>query len=334
MKILAIDTSCDESCAAILDTESWSLLADVVYSHSERMEAWGGVVPEVASREHLKALPLAVTDALKHAGLRADEIDHIAVTHRPGLIGALLVGVTYAKSLAFALQKPYSIHDHLQAHLFSPLLATLEGEKVPAFPWIALVVSGGHTELFLAESVTEVRWLGGTLDDAAGEAFDKIGKLLGLPYPAGPRIDRWVREQATEADRIRFAFPRSKPERYHFSFSGLKTSVANQIAKLRTPSDADRLALAASAQEAIIDPLVDRLKFSQQSLGVHQMVVTGGVACNSRLRQRLSGAFFPPPKHCSDNAAMVALLAALLHKEGKLEVAPWTATPLAHAELA
>jgi N6-L-threonylcarbamoyladenine synthase len=334
MKILAIDTSCDESCAAILDTESWTLLADVVHSHSERMEAFGGVVPEVASREHLKALPLAVSEALEKAGMTVAQVDHIAVTHRPGLIGALLVGLTYAKALAYALQKPFSIHDHLQAHLFSPCLASLEGGTAPAFPWLALVVSGGHTELYLAESVTEVRWLGGTLDDAAGEAFDKIGKLLGLAYPAGPRIDRWVREEATEADRIRFVFPRSKPDRTSFSFSGLKTSVANQINKLRTQSYADRLALAASAQEAIIDPLVDRLKDCQRTLGIKQLVVTGGVACNSRLRQRLPSAFFPPPKHCSDNAAMVALLAALLHRAGKLEIAPWNATPLAHAELA
>lgn len=333
MRLLAVDTSCDESCAAILDTDSWKLLADVVYSHSERMEEFGGVVPEVASREHLKALPLAVEQALEKAGMGFADIDHIAVTHRPGLIGALLVGVTYAKSLAFALGKTFSVHDHLQAHLFSPCLASLEGGHAPAFPWVTLVVSGGHTELFLAEDVTQVRWLGGTVDDAAGEAFDKIGKLLGLAYPAGPRIDRWVREKATDADRARFAFPRSKPDLHHFSFSGLKTSVANQIHRMKNLTDADRLAIAASAQEAILDPLVDRMQFTAKTLGVRQMVVTGGVACNSRLREKLPEAFFPPPRHCSDNAAMVALLAGMLHKAGRLENAPWNITPHAHAEL-
>ncbi|MBY0369639.1 tRNA (adenosine(37)-N6)-threonylcarbamoyltransferase complex transferase subunit TsaD, partial [bacterium] len=198
MLILAVDTSCDESCAAVVDTERWRLLSDVVLSHVDQMQAFGGIVPEIASREHLKALPLAVEQALAKAGVRADQIDHFTVTHRPGLIGALLVGVTYVKSLAFALGKPFSVQDHLRAHLYSPALAALEGGTAPAFPWIALIVSGGHSEIFHVRSATDAKWLGGTLDDAAGEAFDKVGKLLGLPYPAGPKLDRWVREQATD----------------------------------------------------------------------------------------------------------------------------------------
>jgi N6-L-threonylcarbamoyladenine synthase len=334
MKILAIDTSCDETCAAIVDTESWTLLADTVLSHIDRMQAWGGIVPEIASREHLKALPVAVKQALEGAQLKLSEIDHIAVTHRPGLIGALLVGLTYAKSLAFALGKPFSVHDHLQGHLFSPGLASFEGKVVPPFPWVALVVSGGHTELFLARSISDFQWLGGTLDDAAGEAFDKVGKLLGLPYPAGPRIDRWVREEAQEMDRTRFALPRSKPDTHHFSFSGLKTAVLHQLSKIPHPTDSDRLALAASAQEAILDPIVDRMRACQKEFGISQLVVTGGVACNSRLREKLPEAFFPPPRHCSDNAAMVAYVAAALHRENKLQAAPWDATPSAHTELA
>lgn len=334
MKILAIDTSCDESCAAIIDTAAWKLLADVVHSHTSFMQTYGGVVPEIASREHLRLLPLAVEQALDKSGLKLANIDHIAVTHRPGLIGALLVGVTYAKSLAFALGKPFSIHDHLQAHLFSPCLVSFDGGQAPAFPWIALVVSGGHTELFLANNPSDYRWLGGTLDDAAGEAFDKIGKLLGLPYPAGPRIDEWVREEATAADRRRFDLPRSRPEGFGFSYSGLKTSVANQLQKLKNPTEADRLALAASAQEAILEPLVLRAREAQKEHGVSQIVVTGGVACNSRFRALLPEAYFPLPRHCTDNAAMVGLLAALASREGRLEKAPWTATPLAHAEFA
>ncbi len=333
MNLLAIDTSCDESCAAIVDTKEWRLRADVVLSHSERMEAWGGIVPEIASREHLKALPVAVKQALETAGLQLSDIDHIAVTHRPGLIGALLVGVTYAKCLAYALKIPFSAHDHLQGHLFSPGIASFEGGSIPAFPWIALVVSGGHTELFLARSVSDYKWLGGTLDDAAGEAFDKVGKLLGLPYPAGPRIDKWVREKASAADRTRFVLPRSKPDTHHFSFSGLKTSVLNQLTKIPNPSDADKLAMAASAQEAILDPIVDRLRDCQKRYGVQQLVVTGGVACNSRLREKLPEAYFPSPKHCSDNAAMIAFVAASLEREGKLKASPWNTTPIAHADI-
>lgn len=334
MKILAIDTSCDESCAAIVDTHSWQLLADEVVSHVGQMQAFGGIVPEVASREHLKALPLVVQTALGRAGLTLAQIDHFAVTNRPGLIGALLVGLTYAKSLAFALGKPFSVHDHLQGHLYSPALCALEGQTPPPFPWIALVVSGGHTELFFVESETRSRWLGGTLDDAAGEAFDKVGKLLGLAYPAGPAMDKWVRSEARAEDRARFKLPRSTPDTFSFSFSGLKTAVANQLAKLRTPSAADKLALAASAQEAILDPLVDRIQLAQKTFGVSQVVVTGGVACNSRLREKLPAAFFPPPRHCSDNAAMIAHIAALQARAGALQAAPWTATPVAQAEFA
>ncbi|NDC25803.1 MAG: tRNA (adenosine(37)-N6)-threonylcarbamoyltransferase complex transferase subunit TsaD, partial [Proteobacteria bacterium] len=218
MRILAVDTSCDDSCAAILDTQSWKLLAESVYSHTAPMKKFGGIVPEIASREHLKALPLAVEDCLKQSGLNLEDIDWFAVTNRPGLIGALLVGVSYIKALAFAVQKPFSVFNHIEAHLFTPLLATLEGKESPAFPWTALVVSGGHTELFHVKNTLDFQWLGGTVDDAAGEAFDKVGKLLELPYPAGPLIDRWAREKATEEDR-KIPFPRSKIEGLQFSFS-------------------------------------------------------------------------------------------------------------------
>src|SRR5438105_1576158 len=165
MKILAIDTSCDESCAAIVDSARWKLLADVVHSHVARMKDFGGVVPEIASREHLKGLPLAVSEALSQSGLALEEIDWFSMTNRPGLIGALLVGVSYTKALAYSLGRPFSVMSHIEAHLFSPLLATLENREAPPFPWVALVVSGGHTELFLVEDLFRYRWLGGTLDD-------------------------------------------------------------------------------------------------------------------------------------------------------------------------
>ena len=326
MRILAIDTSCDESCAAIVDTEQWKLLADVVHSHVDSMTLYGGVVPEIASREHLKGLPLAVHQALETAKLDIKEIDWFVVTHRPGLMGALLVGVSFVKALAFSMNKPFSMLNHIEGHLFSPLLGTLEGGEVPAFPWVSLVVSGGHTELFLVRSPKEVRWLGGTLDDAAGEAFDKIGKLLELPYPAGPVIDRWVREEATDEMRSRFKFPVAAMKPFHFSYSGLKTSVLNQTQKLKTVTEEDKLAIAASSQEAIIAPLVREVREAQTKFGVDQIVVAGGVACNSRFRALLPEAYFPAPRHCTDNAAMIALLGALYHREGILQPSEFTET--------
>lgn len=326
MKILAVDTSCDESCAAIIDTHQWKLLADIVHSHIDSMKNFGGVVPEIASREHLKGLPLAVHEALEAAKLKADSIDHYVVTNRPGLIGALLVGLSFTKSLAFSLGKPFSTLNHIEAHLFSPLLTTMDGQEPPPFPWIACVVSGGHTEIFHVESLFKYKWLGGTLDDAAGEAFDKVGKLLNLPYPAGPKIDRWVRESATEKHRTRFSFPKAKTDAHTLSFSGLKTAVALEVKK-RDLSNADEvLALAASAQEAILDALVEKLTQTQKLTGVRTLVLTGGVACNSRLREKLPEAYFPSPKHCTDNAAMVALLAGYYARHNRLVAESWNTT--------
>jgi len=332
MKILALDTSCDDSCAAIIDTDRERILADVVHSHVVSMEKYGGIVPEIASREHLKALPLAVHEALSVAGCGISDIDGIAVTHQPGLIGALLVGVSFAKALALATGRPFYAMNHIEAHLFSPFLGDLDGNPAPAFPWIALVVSGGHTEIFHVKDALEFSWLGGTLDDAAGEAFDKVGKLLGLPYPAGPQIDRWVAEKGTEEDRSRFQFPRARTEGYHFSFSGLKTAVAQRVKGLGVDLPAQRLAIAASAQEAIIDSLIDKVTKAASACGVRQIVITGGVACNSRLRSRLSGAYFPQPRHCADNAAMVARLASLYVQRRKLIPASWETTASASVD--
>lgn len=326
MKILAIDTSCDESCAAIIDTEKWKLLADIVHSHVESMKNFGGVVPEIASREHLKGLPLAIHEALEQAQIKAKDIDHFVVTNRPGLIGALLVGLSFTKSLAFSLGKPFSTLNHIEAHLFSPLLTTLQGNEPPPFPWIACVVSGGHTEIFHVESLVKYQWLGGTLDDAAGEAFDKVGKLLQLPYPAGPKIDKWVKDSASEEHRTRFAFPKAKTDLHTLSFSGLKTAVALEVKKRELGNSDEVLALAASAQEAILDALVEKLRQTQKSTGVKTLVLTGGVACNSRLREKLPEAHFPIPKHCTDNAAMVALLAGLYAQQNNLKPEPWNTT--------
>lgn len=331
MILLAADTSCDESCVAILDVDRWELLADVVHSHVGKMTDYGGVVPEIASREHLKALPLAVHEALAQAKLRLSDIDHFAVTNRPGLIGALLVGVSHIKALAYAEKKPFSVINHIEGHLYSPLLATLkplEGATPPPFPWIALVVSGGHSELYQVDSESENRWIGGTLDDAAGEAFDKIGKLLGLDYPAGPVIDRWVREKATDKDRNAYPLPVATLEGYNFSFSGLKTAVLLQLKKMGEATEAQKLALAASAQEVILKALIDKARLAVKFLGAKSLVVTGGVACNSRLRELATEAYFPKPKHCTDNAAMIACIAGTRLKQGLLPIAEWTTTAI------
>lgn len=194
-------------------------------------------------------------------------------------------------------------------------------------------MSGGHTELFHVKSESEYEWLGGTLDDAAGEAYDKIGKVLGLGYPAGPKLDRLVREMATDEDRRRFAFPVARTGAYDFSFSGLKTAVALETAKEEL-TDSRRLRIAASAQEAILEALCVKVREASSKLGVPQIVVTGGVACNSRFRVLLSEAYFPMPRHCTDNAAMVAALAAVHLRAGKLVPSPWTQTPSPRAELA
>lgn len=334
MKLLAVDTSCDESCAAIFDVESWRLLADVVHSHVDAMAKYGGVVPEIASREHLSGLPLAVQEACDKAGLTLADIDWFAVTNRPGLIGALLVGVSYVKALAFALNKPFSVLNHIEAHLFSPLIAAKDesAKSPPPFPWVALVVSGGHTELFHVESAQQWKWLGGTLDDAAGEAFDKVGKLLAMPYPAGPAMDRWAKASATDEHRKRHNFPRAKVDGLQFSYSGLKTAVAVHLQGTGPLSEDGRLGVVASAQEAILDPLVDKVREALARYPGAHAVVTGGVACNSRLREKLTEAYFPAPRHCTDNAAMVATLGALYSREGMLEPAPWNVGAHAHMD--
>jgi N6-L-threonylcarbamoyladenine synthase len=269
------------------------------------MSAYGGVVPEIASREHLKALPLALEKALSDARLSLEAIDHFVATNRPGLIGALLVGVNFTKTLAYCSKKPFSTVNHIDGHIYSPLL----GENPPAFPWIALVASGGHSEIYYVKNEVENEWLGGTLDDAAGEAFDKIGKVLGFGYPAGPKIDKLVAEHMSAELLKAYRFPIAQTGPHTFSFSGLKTAVALQASAISPMTDEKRLAISACAQEAIVDALVKKLEQSAAMKNVSQIVVTGGVACNSRLRTKLPQAYFPKPKHCSDNAAMIAVVA-------------------------
>ena len=307
MRVLGIESSCDETAAAVVDGSA-GLLGNVVSSQISVHAAYGGVVPELASREHLKTVVPVVEKALAEAASGPDAIDGIAVTSGPGLIGSLLVGLCFAKSLAFAWGKPIYGADHLEAHVYAVFLES----DVP-FPYVALLVSGGHTSLFRVEGWEEMKFLGGTRDDAAGEAFDKAAKMMGLPYPGGIAIDRAGRE----GDAARFHFPRAWISRDSpdFSFSGLKTALRNFLASPegRTVRVED---VAASFQEAVADVLVGKAISAAERERVPRLVLAGGVSANSRVRElaKLRGdaagiaTFLPSKALCTDNAAMVALL--------------------------
>jgi N6-L-threonylcarbamoyladenine synthase len=307
MRVLGIESSCDDTAAAVYDSGA-GLLSSIVASQVSVHEAYGGVVPELASREHIRSIVPVVEQALAEASSGKDDIDGVAVTAGPGLIGSLLVGLCFAKSLAFAWEKPVLGVDHLEAHLFAIFL-----ERGAGFPYVALLVSGGHTSLFRVDGVDAVTFLGGTRDDAAGEAFDKAAKQLGLGYPGGAAIDRLARQ----GDRSRFSFPRAwlSPDSADFSFSGLKTSLRNFLASAE--ARAARVEdIAASFQEAIVEVLAGKAVAAARREGIARIVLAGGVAANSRLRERIeedgkaAGAevHLPPLALCTDNAAMVAFL--------------------------
>src|SRR5512134_549016 len=307
MRVLGIESSCDDTAAAVYDSSA-GLLSNVVASQVSVHEAYGGVVPELASREHIRSIVPVVERALAEAAAGKDEIDGIAATAGPGLIGSLLVGLCFAKSLAFAWRKPICGVDHLESHLFAIFL-----ERGPEFPYIALLVSGGHTSLFRVEGFDSVAFLGGTRDDAAGEAFDKAAKQIGLGYPGGVAIDRLARQ----GDPSRFPFPRAwlSPGSADFSFSGLKTSLRTFLAspegKAARPED-----IAASFQEAVVEVLAVKALSAAKREGIPRIVLAGGVAANSRLRERIGEdgraagveVHLPSRALCTDNAAMVALL--------------------------
>jgi N6-L-threonylcarbamoyladenine synthase len=304
MKIFGIETSCDETSAAIVEDGS-RILANVISSQADLHAKWGGVVPEVASRRHVElALPV-VHEALEAAGAAWDDIEGIAVTNRPGLAGALLVGVTTAKSLAYALGMPIVGVHHLEGHLTSPFLVCPD----LAFPYVALIVSGGHTELIHVLGHDDRNSLGRTRDDAAGECFDKCSRLLGLPYPGGPNIDRL----AAFGDPAAVRFPRaSLGGGLDFSFSGLKTAVRYFMKKDGGGTSVEDVA--ASLQSAIVEVLVTKTMAAAQQTGVKSVVVVGGVAANRGLSSAMHAAcervglvlVIPPPALCTDNAAMIA----------------------------
>jgi N6-L-threonylcarbamoyladenine synthase len=313
--ILAIETSCDETAVAIL--RGTELLVSEVASQREH-EAYGGVVPEVASRNHLLHAPRLLESAVKKAGIELGEVDAFAATAGPGLASSLMIGASIAKGLALGFAKPYLAINHLEGHLLSPFFT---GEFAIE-PNVSLIVSGGHTLLVEVRALNDYRILGRTVDDAAGEAFDKVAKLLGLGYPGGPEIER----RALSGDAARFDFPRSMLDShdYNFSFSGLKTAVRYQIAKLSAISDETRNDLCASFQRAAVEVLVKKTLRAARECGAKLVTVSGGVSCNLALRDEMSAAcadagmrfLTAVPELCTDNAAMIAFAAALRFRAG------------------
>ncbi len=325
MLVLGIESSCDDTGAAVV-RDGREVLSTVVASQDTLHAEYGGVVPELASRRHIETIIPVVEEALKRAERGIDDIDAIGVTQGPGLVGSILVGLSFAKAVAYVKDKPFVGVNHIEAH---PLAVFLdeggEEKEVPAFPFVALVVSGGHTSLLLVEDYTDFTVLGRTRDDAAGEAFDKVAKLLGLGYPGGVAIDRLSKEG--DPGYVEFTRPLIAKGSLEFSFSGLKTAVLNKVKGFgggEMPPEVVRN-IAASFQEAVVDVLVEKAAWALEATSTRDLVVAGGVACNSRLRKKLKdmaemeGArlFVPPPRFCSDNGAMVAACAYHLLKRGE-----------------
>jgi N6-L-threonylcarbamoyladenine synthase len=307
VRILALESSCDESATAILDGER-GLLAHEIFSQVELHRIYGGVVPELASRDHVRKLLPLVQSALKKAGTDPRDLGGVAYTAGPGLIGALLTGAALARSLAYAWSVPAIAVHHLEGHLLAPLLE----DEPPPFPHVALLVSGGHTMLIEVQRIGQYRILGESRDDAAGEAFDKTAKLLGLPYPGGPELARL----ADAATGGAFTFPRPMLDRpgLEFSFSGLKTAVLHAV-RAREMSTQLKSDVAHAVQEAIVETLVAKALRALEQTGLETLVVSGGVSANKTLRERLSETvgrlggrvYYPRIEFCTDNAAMIAV---------------------------
>ncbi|WP_456432203.1 tRNA (adenosine(37)-N6)-threonylcarbamoyltransferase complex transferase subunit TsaD [Thermosulfuriphilus sp.] len=319
MLILAIESSCDETAAAVVE-DGRRALSSVVASQTDLHGPFGGVVPELASRRHLEMIVPVVTEALKEASVSISDLDALAVTQGPGLVGALVVGLSFAKAAAMAANLPLVGVDHLHAHL---LAIFLEGS--PTFPFVALVVSGGHTSLYFVENFLIYRLIGQTRDDAAGEAFDKVAKLLGLGYPGGPVISS--RAQGGNPEAIPFPRARVNGAPFDFSFSGLKTAVVQYVREKQTSGQPLAIDdICASFEAAVVDVLVERAILAAKKTGVKTIVLAGGVAANPRLRTSLKEAgqrealavFIPGPHLCTDNAAMVGVAGYYLLKAGHL----------------
>ncbi len=306
MRVLGIETSCDETGIAIYDDEK-GLLANQLYSQVKLHADYGGVVPELASRDHVRKTVPLIQAALKEAGLTAKEIDAVAYTAGPGLVGALLVGATVGRSLAFAWNVPAVPVHHMEGHLLAPMLE----DNPPAFPFVALLVSGGHTQLISVTGIGQYELLGESIDDAAGEAFDKTAKLLGLDYPGGPMLSK----MAAQGKEGRFVFPRPMTDRpgLDFSFSGLKTFAANTI-RNNDDDEQTRADIARAFEDAVVDTLMIKCRRALEQTGFKRLVMAGGVSANRTLRAKLAEmmakrggeVFYARPEFCTDNGAMIA----------------------------
>lgn len=327
MKLLGIETSCDETAAAVVENGT-KVLANVVASQMNIHRRFGGVVPEVASRRHVEQITLVIEEALAKAGITLDEVDAIAVTKGPGLVGALLIGVSAAKALAFSRQIPLVGVHHIAGHIYANRLV-----EEMIFPCLTLVVSGGHTELVLMREHGRYHILGETRDDAAGEAYDKVARALGLAYPGGPEIDRLAQKGQASID-----FPRAwlEPDSYDFSFSGLKSAVLNHLHQLEQKEEPVHQAnIAASFQESVVEVLVGKTLRAAEEFQVKQVLLAGGVAANQRLRQRMQQAcaqhglplVIPPLWLCTDNAAMIASAGFVEYEKGVRETMALNAYP-------
>ena len=324
MIVLGIETSCDETGVALLDSER-GVLAHALHSQVDMHRDYGGVVPELASRDHIRRLLPLLQQALAGARIDLAQVDAIAVTAGPGLVGALLVGASFGHALGFALGRPVIDVHHMEGHLLSPLLA----QPKPEFPFVALLVSGGHTQLMQVDGFGAYRLLGETQDDAAGEAFDKTAQLLGLGYPGGPAVSRLAEFGVAGA----FAFPRPMlhSRDLNFSFSGLKTAVLTAVRNAGNLCDQARADIARAFVDAVVEVLVRKSLAALAQTGLRRLVVAGGVGANRQLREALAGQtrqagvelFFPPPDLCTDNGAMIAMAGLSRLKAGTGE------TPLA-----
>jgi N6-L-threonylcarbamoyladenine synthase len=334
VKVLGIESSCDETAAAVVDGEQ--VLADVVASQVAAHRPYGGVVPEIASRRHMLSIVGVIGDALDRADTSLGDLDGVAATAGPGLVGSLLVGLQVAKGMAAALQVPFAAVNHLRGHLLSARIPD-DGAERPAFPYMALLASGGHTGIFLVESARRISCLGQTRDDAAGEAFDKVAKLLGLGYPGGPVIDRLA---ATAGPAEIFPQALRRRDSYEFSFSGIKTAVAQHVARLgRPPTDEEVKSIARGFQRAVVEILVRKLTLAARAKQVPRVVLAGGVAANQGLRSHAVSVcgeldlelFVPPIERCTDNASMIAYTGAIALEAGEtseLDQSPRASWPL------
>ncbi len=316
MKILAIESSCDETAAAVVE-DGRTVLSDIIASSAELHKLYGGVVPEIASRKHLECISQVVNEALSQAKISFDEVDAIAVTYGPGLIGALLVGVSYAKALAYALQKPLVAVHHIKAHLAANYI---EHPHLSP-PYVGLVASGGHSHIVYASDWVDFEVLGRTRDDAAGEAFDKVARTIGLGYPGGPLLEQLARE----GNPLAYDFPRVQFDNFDFSFSGVKTAVINTMHKAEQKGEPiNKADVAASFQCAAADVLVSHTLAAAKTKGVKTVVMAGGVSANGYLRQRFTEAcqeqgftfLCPRPRYCTDNGVMVGAAGFFMAQKG------------------